>query len=75
MPFTYDRKVTLLALAAGLPAVAASFVLLWIGQYPWLIRVTIGTILFGLWLGIALALRDKVIRPLQTVSNATALLD
>jgi nitrogen fixation/metabolism regulation signal transduction histidine kinase len=71
---TYDRKVTLLALAAGLPAVAASFILLWLGQYPWLIRVTIGVILLGLWLGVALALRDRIIRPLQTVSNLLAAL-
>ena len=71
---TYDRRVTLLALAAGLPAVITSFVLLWIGQYPWLIRVTIGTILFGLWLGVTFALRDRIIRPLQTVSNLLAAL-
>ena len=72
--WTYDRKVTLLTLAAGLPAVIASFVLLWVGQYPWLIRVTVGTILFGLWLGVTIALRDRIIRPLQTVSNLLAAL-
>jgi hypothetical protein len=72
--WTYDRKVTLLTLAAGLPAVVASFVLLWLGQYPWLIRVTLGTILFGLWLGVTIALRDRIIRPLQTVSNLLAAL-
>jgi nitrogen fixation/metabolism regulation signal transduction histidine kinase len=71
---TYDRKVTSLALAAGLPAFIASVVLLWLGDYPWLIRVTLGTILFGLWLGVALALRDRIIRPLQTVSNLLAAL-
>src|SRR5678815_1230207 len=72
--WTYDRKVTLLALAAGLPAVVASFILLWVGDYPWLIRVTIGTILLGLWLGVTVALRDRIIRPLQTVSNLLAAL-
>ena len=72
--WTYDRKVTLLTLAAGLPAVIASFVLLWVGQYPWLIRVTVGTILFGLWLAVTIALRDRIIRPLQTVSNLLAAL-
>jgi two-component system nitrogen regulation sensor histidine kinase NtrY len=72
--WNYDRKVTLLALAAGLPAVLASFVLLWLGQYPWLIRVTVGTILLGLWLGVTIALRDRIIRPLQTVSNLLAAL-
>ena len=72
--WTYDRKVTLLALAAGLPAVVASFALLWLGQYPWLIRVTVGTVLIGLWLGVVMALRDRIIRPLQTVSNLLAAL-
>jgi two-component system, NtrC family, nitrogen regulation sensor histidine kinase NtrY len=71
---THDRRVTLLALAAGLPAVVAAFVLLWIGQYPWLIRATVGTILLGLWLGVAFTLRDRIIRPLQTVSNLLAAL-
>ena len=71
---TYDRKVTLLAIAAGLPALLASFVLLWIGEYPWLIRITLGTILLGLWLGVAIALRERIIRPLQTVSNLLAAL-
>src|SRR4029079_16941256 len=71
---TFYPKVTLLALAAGLPAVIASFVLLSIGDYPWLIRVTVATILFGLWLGVTVALRDRIIRPLQTVSNLLAAL-
>jgi two-component system, NtrC family, nitrogen regulation sensor histidine kinase NtrY len=74
VPLTYDRKVTLLALAAGLPAVFAAFVLLSVGEYPWLIRATVGTILLGLWLGVALTLRDRIIRPLQTVSNLLAAL-
>src|SRR4029079_13012705 len=72
--WTYDRKVTLLALAAGLPAVIASFVLLSIGDYPWLIRVTVATILFGLWLGVTVALRDPIIRPLPSASNLLAAL-
>ena len=71
---TYDHKVTLLALAAGLPAVILSLVLLWIGQYPLLIRVTIAIVLIGLWLGVSLTLRDRIIRPLQTVSNLLAAL-
>jgi len=71
---TYDRKVTLLALAAGLPAVVASLVLLWIGQYSWLARGTLAVVLLGLWLGVAFALRDRIVRPLQTVSNLLAAL-
>jgi nitrogen fixation/metabolism regulation signal transduction histidine kinase len=74
MPLTYDRKVTVLALAAGLPAVLASFVLLWLGPYPWLVRITVAIILFGVSLGAVLALRERIIRPLQTVSNLLAAL-
>jgi nitrogen fixation/metabolism regulation signal transduction histidine kinase len=72
--WTFDRKVTLLALAAGLPAVVLSLVLLWIGQYPLLIRVTVAIVLTGLWLGVSLTLRDRIIRPLQTISNLLAAL-
>jgi hypothetical protein len=30
---SYDRRVTLLALGAGLPAVVAALLLLWLGNY------------------------------------------
>src|SRR5688500_973304 len=71
---TYDRRVTLLALAAGLPAVIACVLLLWIGTYSWLVRSTLAVIVVGLWVGVAFMLRDRVIRPLQTVSNLLAAL-
>src|SRR5688572_8485999 len=71
---SYDRRVTLLALGAGLPAVVASLLLLWLGNYSWLIRGTVAVVLLGLWLGVAFALRDRIVRPLQTVSNLLAAL-
>nr|AQQ74786.1 hypothetical protein [uncultured bacterium] len=71
---TYDRKITLLALSTGLPALVAAFVLLWIGGYSWLIRITVGVLLVISWLGISIALREQIVRPLQTVSNLLAAL-
>src|SRR6185295_1601042 len=71
---SYDRRVTLLALAAGLPAVLVSLLLLWLGGYSWLVRVTAGLLIIGAWLVVAIALRDRIIRPLQTVSNLLAAL-
>jgi two-component system nitrogen regulation sensor histidine kinase NtrY len=71
---SYDRRVTLLALGAGLPAVVASLLLLWLGNYSWLVRGTVAVVLLGLWLGVAFALRDRIVRPLQTVSNLLAAL-
>jgi nitrogen fixation/metabolism regulation signal transduction histidine kinase len=71
---TYDRRVTLLALAAGLPGIAATLLLLGIGGYSWLVRASAAMLLVGLWLTVTLVLRDRIIRPLQTLSNLLAAL-
>jgi len=71
---SYDRRVTLLALAAGGPAVLVALLLLWLGGYTLLVRTTASLLVIGLWLIVAIALRDRIIRPLQTVSNLLAAL-
>lgn len=71
---THDRRVVLLALLAGLPGVLATLLLLWLGDYPGRLRWTLGPALVGLWLFAALALRDRVVRPLQTLANMLAAL-
>ena len=71
---SYDRRVTLLALAAGCPAVLVALLLLWFGPYTVLVRTTASLLVIGLWLIVAIALRDRIIRPLQTVSNLLAAL-
>ena len=72
--FTYDRRVALLALAAGLPGVLLALLLLWLGGYSWLVTSTAALLLIGSWLAVTLVLRDRVVRPLQTVSNLLAAL-
>jgi two-component system, NtrC family, nitrogen regulation sensor histidine kinase NtrY len=71
---SYDRRVTLLAVAAGLPAIAVSFYLLWAGSYSWLTRASVAVVLIAAWLGLVVVLRERIIRPLQTVSNLLAAL-
>jgi two-component system, NtrC family, nitrogen regulation sensor histidine kinase NtrY len=71
---THDRRVVLLALLAGLPGVAVSLLLLWLGDYPARLRWTLAPALVGLWLLAAFALRDRVVRPLQTLANMLAAL-
>ena len=74
MNLSYDRRVTLLAVAAGFPAIAVSFYLLWAGSYSWLTRVSVAVVLIAVWLGLVVVLRERIIRPLQTVSNLLAAL-
>ncbi|MFN8573456.1 MAG: ATP-binding protein [Gemmatimonadaceae bacterium] len=72
--FPHERRVFLLALSAGLPGVVATLVLLWIGGYSTKVVWTFGTLVAGIWLIIAIALRERVVRPLQTLSNMLAAL-
>jgi PAS domain S-box-containing protein len=73
-PISHQRRVFLLALGAGLPGVVASLVLLWIGGYSAKVGWTVGLLVAGCWLLVAAALRERVIRPLQTLSNMLAAL-
>lgn len=70
----HERRVFLLALCAGLPGVVATLVLLKIGGYSSRVVWTFGTIVAGTWVVVAFALRERVIRPLQTLSNMLAAL-
>ncbi len=71
---THERRVFLLALGAGLPGVVATLVLLWTGSYSARAAWTLGGLVAGVWLIIAIALRERVVRPLQTLSNMLAAL-
>ncbi len=70
----HERHVLLLALGAGLPAVVLSIVLLRLGDYSPKVGWTFGTLVIGSWLGLSLVLRERVVRPLQTLSNMLAAL-
>jgi nitrogen fixation/metabolism regulation signal transduction histidine kinase len=69
-----EGRALLLALVSGLPAVVAALVLLWIHNYEAKVQWTLSVLIVGFWWGFALSLRERVIRPLQTISNLLAAL-
>ena len=71
---TYERRIQLLALAAGLPGSAVALILLWTGDYSSRTAWTLGLLIVGMWLGFALSLRQRVVFSLQTLSNLLAAL-
>jgi PAS domain S-box-containing protein len=69
---SHENRVFLYALLGGLPAVAVALWLMldppaepWDAKHLW----TFGLLVLGFWLGYALAVREAVIRPLQTMAN------
>jgi len=73
-PPNHERRVFHLALLAGLPGVAATMILLWHDGYGAKALWTVGLVVIGVWLVTALVLRERVVRPLQTLSNMLAAL-
>ena len=71
-PLTHDRRILLLALLAALPAAATALAILWMNDYTPKVRWTLTFLIVTAWIGFAQALRERVIRPLQTVSNLLA---
>lgn len=57
-----------------MPAIAVALVLVWTGDFSARLRWTITVATLGGWLGFWLALRERLVRPLQTVSNMIAAL-
>ncbi len=66
---THETRVFTASLGAGLPAVLVTCWLLWTGPYPLRVRLTFTLFAVGVWLGGALLVRERVVRPLQTISN------
>jgi len=61
-------------LLAGTPGGVVALTLLWTGDYSDRLRWTLTVLVVAAWLGVTLALRERVVRPLQTISNMLAAL-
>jgi two-component system, NtrC family, nitrogen regulation sensor histidine kinase NtrY len=72
MNLSYERRVQLLALAAGLPGSAIALILLWTGDFSSRTAWTLTLLIAGLWLGFAASVRHRVAFSLQTLSNLLA---
>jgi PAS domain S-box-containing protein len=71
---SHESRVFYSVLATGLPAVALGCWLLWGTEQPLRVKVTATLVVVGSWIGGAALLREKVARPLQTISNLLAAL-
>src|SRR2546426_7338903 len=66
------RRVAFLALAAGFPAVVLCAFLLWYDDYSARVQWTVDLFLAIAWLSVAFNLKQRIVRPLQTLSNILA---
>jgi len=73
-PILYERRILLLALAAGLGGTVVAVILLWTGDFSGNLRWTL-TIGIGIaWLSFAFSAQSRVAFPLRTLSNLLAAL-
>src|SRR5438876_861611 len=70
----HEGRILLMAVAAGLPGSLVALILLWTGAHSAKVQWTLTVLIVGLWCGFALAVRRRVVFPLQTVSNLLAAL-
>ncbi|HKS95024.1 MAG TPA: ATP-binding protein [Terriglobia bacterium] len=71
---SHERRILLIATAAATPAVIVAMILLWRGDFTPKVQWTLTVLIVGVWMGFAFGLRERVVRPLQTLSNILAAL-
>jgi nitrogen fixation/metabolism regulation signal transduction histidine kinase len=70
----HDTKILLMSLAASLPAMFITMLFLWGGDFTAKVQWTLTVFIAFVWLGFSFAMRERVVRPLQTISNLLAAL-
>ena len=70
----HDYRIVVFAVLAALPGVALSLAFIWTGPYSQAVQWIVTVLLVGSGFGFTLALRARVVRPLQTLSNMLAAL-
>jgi nitrogen fixation/metabolism regulation signal transduction histidine kinase len=71
---SHEGRVVLLAILCGLPGSATAMAVLWAGDFTSQTKWTLTILIVGAWMGFAMAARDRVVFPLQTLSNLLAAL-
>src|SRR5262249_55501302 len=65
----YEGRVVALALLAGLPGSVTALWILWSMNFQPRTQWTLTVLIVGAWLGFALAVRERIVFPLQTLAN------
>jgi nitrogen fixation/metabolism regulation signal transduction histidine kinase len=73
-PLDYERRILIMALAAGGAGSLVAFLLLWTGHYSPKLQWTLTISIVCAWLGFAFAAQNRVVFPLRTLSNLLAAL-
>ena len=73
-PILYERRILLLALAAGLAGTVVALILLWTGDFSANLRWTLTIVITVAWLSFAFSAQSHVTFPLRTLSNLMAAL-
>jgi nitrogen fixation/metabolism regulation signal transduction histidine kinase len=68
-PLSHEGRIIIMAILAGLPGSLTALALLWAGDFTPKVQWTLTVMIVGLWWGFALALRERVVFPLQTLAN------
>ena len=66
---TFERRLLLLALCAGLPAVVCALLVLWLNDYSNGTRWTLAVLLVLCWVGFAVAVEERVAYAIRTLAN------
>ncbi|MFN2455444.1 MAG: PAS domain-containing sensor histidine kinase [Pyrinomonadaceae bacterium] len=70
----YEQRILFLALMTGLPGAGVALALLWSGGFTAKVQWTLSMLIVSFWWGFAFALRERVVRHLQTLANLLAAL-
>jgi two-component system nitrogen regulation sensor histidine kinase NtrY len=70
----YERRILVLALAAGLGSTIVAMILLWVGGYSPKTQWTLTVLMVLAWLSFAFSAQNRVIFPMRTLSNLLAAL-
>ncbi|MGA2592760.1 MAG: PAS domain-containing sensor histidine kinase, partial [Bryobacteraceae bacterium] len=67
----YEGRIVMMAIMAGMPGSLVALFMLWLRDPAPSAKVqwTLTVMIVGLWFGFAMAVRERVVFPLQTLSN------
>ena len=73
-PLAFEERILLFALATGFPGTLFAVLLVWLDPHNLKLRWTVTLVAVFLWGWLAAHLRDRVVRPFQTLANLLAAL-
>jgi two-component system, NtrC family, nitrogen regulation sensor histidine kinase NtrY len=65
----FERRILLLGFLSGLPGTALGMLLLWISDLPPRVQWSLTALVLLFWCALVFRLRERVVRPIQTLSN------